>query len=195
MPIATKNIHWALASNLSVLPLEWASVSAVAQGKDVSVRWSTFTEENTDFFTVYKAVSNSSFVEIAELPAAGNSNDLRNYSIIDSDASRTNAYYKIKETDFNGDEFWSDVVYYKSQSKSYDLSAWFNVNNSMMQIILPKTSSSGMITIYDLTGRLLFEKNSMSEDLLVFPLNLPRNNIYLLRFLNEEGSYSTKFSM
>lgn len=195
LPIATKNIHWALASNLSVLPLEWASVSAVPQGKDVSVRWSTFTEENTDFFTVYKAIGNSSFVEIGQLPAAGNSIELRSYFLVDDNARATSAYYKIKETDFNGDEYWSDVVYYKSLSTSSDLSAWFNANNSMMQIILPKTSSSGIITIYDLTGRLLFEKNSMSEDLLLFHLNLPRNNIYLLRFLNEEGSYSTKFSM
>ena len=195
LPIATKNIHWALASNLSVLPLEWASVSAVAQGKDVSVRWSTFTEENTDFFTVYKAIGNSSFVEIGQLPAAGNSNELRSYSLVDEDANTTSAYYKIKETDFNGDEYWSDVVYYNAQSNSQELNAWFNVNNSTLQIIIPKTSSLGTISIYDTAGRLLFEKNSMSEDLLVFPLNLPRNNIYLLRFLNEEGSYSTKFSM
>ena len=194
VPNATKNPYWALASSLSVLPLEWASVSAVAQGKDVRVNWSTFTEKNTDFFTVYKS-SNAGFSEIGQVPASGNSNDLRNYFLVDENASATSAYYKIKETDINGDEYWSDIVYYKSLSTSSDLSAWFNVNNSMMQIILPKTSSSGIITIYDLTGRLLFEKNSTSEDLLVFPLNLPRNNIYLLRFLNEEGSYSTKFSM
>ena len=195
LPIATKNIHWALASYLSVLPLEWASISAIEQGKDVRVNWSTFTEKNTDFFKVYKAVSNSSFVEIGQLPAAGNSNELRNYSIIDNDASSTSAYYKIKETDFNGDEYWSDVAYYKSQDKNYELSAWYNETISMLQIILPKTSSSGVVTIYDMTGRLLFEKNAKNEDLFMLPLNLPRNNIYLLRFLSEEGSYSIKFSM
>ncbi|MBK9639595.1 MAG: T9SS type A sorting domain-containing protein [Bacteroidetes bacterium] len=192
VPLATRNIHWALAAGTSYLPLEWGSVMAEPSGKDVKIKWSTLSEKNTDFFTVFKSKNNSNFVELGSVAASGNSNEVRNYSLLDQDAFSTDAYYKVKETDFNGDQYWSEVVYYKSQKKKNEISAWFNVNNSSVQIILPELSS-GIISIYDLTGRLLFEKNIVNESSLLLPIDLPRNSVYLLRFLSEEGIYSTKF--
>ena len=149
-------------------------------------------EKNTDFFTVFKSINNSDFIEIGSVAASGNSNELKHYSLLDLDAYAENSYYRVKETDFNGDEFWSDVVYYKSQILKNELDAWFDATNSSLQIRLPELSS-GIISIYDLTGRLLFEKNTVNESSLLLPIDLPRNSIYLLRFLSEEGSYSTKF--
>ena len=192
VPLATRNIHWALAAGTSYLPLEWGSIAAEPSRKDVKIKWTTLSEKNTDFFTVFKSINNSDFIEIGSVAASGNSNELKHYSLLDLDAYAENSYYRVKETDFNGDEFWSDVVYYKSQILKNELDAWFDATNSSLQIRLPELSS-GIISIYDLTGRLLFEKNTVNESSLLLPIDLPRNSIYLLRFLSEEGSYSTKF--
>ncbi|MBK7966468.1 MAG: hypothetical protein IPK10_15100 [Bacteroidetes bacterium] len=111
VPLATRNIHWAFAAGTSYLPLEWGAISANAAGKDVNVKWTTFSEKNTDYFTVYKSVGNSNFVDIGTVTAAGNSNEVKQYALLDKNSSLTSAYYKVKETDLNGDEFWSDIVF------------------------------------------------------------------------------------
>lgn len=194
VPLATRNIHWALAAGTSFLPLEWGDLSAHASGKDVNVKWTTLSEKNTDFFTVYKSTGNSNFVDVGTVAAAGNSNEIKHYSFLDKNSSVTSAYYKIKETDLNGDEFWSDIVFYNAQNKKQELNAWFNTGNSSLELLIP-SESSGVISIYDISGRLLYELNTTQESQLSIPLHFPENNIYLVRFLNDEGSFTAKVAM
>ncbi|MBK7966469.1 MAG: T9SS type A sorting domain-containing protein [Bacteroidetes bacterium] len=75
-----------------------------------------------------------------------------------------------------------------------ELNAWYNINNSSLEILLP-SDSPGIISIYDVSGRLLFESNSLNESKVSIPLNFPEKNIYLIRFLSEEGSFTTKIAM
>jgi hypothetical protein len=194
VPLATRNMHWALAAGTSYLPLEWGEVSASPSGKDVNVKWTTLSEKNTDFFTVYKFNGSSNLVEVGTVTAAGNSNEIINYSLLDENAARTSAYYKVKETDFNGDEFWSDVVFYNAKNKTQELNAWFNTGNSSLELLIP-SATSGIISIFDVSGRLLFELNTTHESQLSLPLHFPKNNIYLVRFLSDDGSFTKKISM
>lgn len=194
VPLATRNIHWAIAAGSSYLPLEWGDVYASASGNDVRVKWSTLSEKNTDFFTVYKSVGNSNFVEVGTVAASGNSNDVRHYSLLDKNSGATSAYYKIKETDIDGEEFWSEIGFYNSLNKKQELNAWFNTYNSSLEILIP-TVTSGVISIYDLSGRLLYELNTENEGQISLPLQFPENNIYLVRFLSEQGSFTTKVVM
>jgi hypothetical protein len=194
VPLATRNMNWAISAGTSYLPLEWGDISASPSGKDVRVKWSTLSEKNTDFFTVYKSVGNSNFVEVGTVAASGNSNTLLHYSFLDENSASTSAYYRIKETDLNGDVYWSAIVFYNALTKKPELNAWFNTSNSSLEIINP-SATPGVISIYDVSGRLIYESNTRNENLISVPLNVPERNIYLIRFLNEEGSFTKKVSM
>lgn len=194
IPSASNNINWAVASLNAPLPLTWVSISASKDRENVLVKWATLSEKDCDFFTVYKSENNSYWLPLGTLPATGNSNTLKNYSFIDVYAASANAYYRVKETDVNGEEFWSDIAYYASSRNEQSLKAWYHPENSALQVLLP-THASGTLFIYDMMGRLLYQKQSSGESSLMWPVSLPLNTNYLIRFVDDQTDVSVKITL
>ena len=64
--------------------------------------WATATETNNNFFTIEKSVDGIYFKEIGKIKGAGNSTTKLNYSLRDEEIQNGVAYYKLKQTDYNG---------------------------------------------------------------------------------------------
>jgi hypothetical protein len=93
-----------------VLPIELLNFHALCNNDHtVTVLWSTSSETNNNYFTVYKSVDAKVWVEVGNISGAGNSNQIRNYSIIDNDYSGNIAYYQLKQTDYDGNASLSDI--------------------------------------------------------------------------------------
>lgn len=93
------------------LPIELLSFEAqeVNWGQ-VQLTWSTATETNNDFFTVERSQDLQVWERIGEVAGAGNSNTGLNYSLSDPAPAGGLNYYRLKQTDFNGDFSYSEVV-------------------------------------------------------------------------------------
>ncbi|MBI3500543.1 MAG: hypothetical protein HY063_02020 [Bacteroidetes bacterium] len=100
---------WVLSRASNFLPLEWLSLSTGCDRADVIIKWSTATEQNSDFFTVEKSSDGNNFTAIAAVPASGNSSTVKNYSAVDRDAYGTN-FYRVRETDHDGTFSLSETV-------------------------------------------------------------------------------------
>jgi hypothetical protein len=94
----------------TVLPIELISFSAKKLKNDVLVSWKTASEINNDYFTVERSFDGQHFTPIARIDGAGNSTHTIDYKIEDKDYVNGVNYYKLIQTDYNGDETVSDIV-------------------------------------------------------------------------------------
>ena len=102
---------WTLVDNSKPLPVEFLDLSANCERGDVTVKWSTATEQNSDYFTVERSFDGTNFSAIGNnIQAAGNSSTVQNYSFVDNDAYSGTSFYRIRETDFNGTYIFSANV-------------------------------------------------------------------------------------
>lgn len=99
------------ASALNPLPIELLSFEAGFNNsnKGVDLKWETSSEKNSDYFTIEQSINGNEWVEISKLKAAGNSISVIIYKSFDPDPNNGINYYRLKETDFNGNYFYSDI--------------------------------------------------------------------------------------
>ena len=74
------------------------------------VSWSTISEKNNNYFTIEKTTDGKEFHEIGRIEGAGNSNSLNNYTISDLNVKKVINYYRLVQTDFDGNRTFSKMI-------------------------------------------------------------------------------------
>ena len=74
------------------------------------MKWSTESEHNNDFFTIEKTIDGHTFEDIGYIEGSGNSTTLNNYSFIDNNIVNDINYYRIIQTDYDGNSTYSDLI-------------------------------------------------------------------------------------
>jgi len=95
------------------LPVELINFDATYNGKSVDVKWSTASETNNDYFTVLRTTDGMNYSSIGTLQSlapGGNSISALLYSLNDATAKIGTNYYRLKQTDLNGDYNYSAIV-------------------------------------------------------------------------------------
>jgi len=87
-----------------VLPIKLGYFDATfnTTTKTVDLNWLTETEINNEFFTIEKSKDGVTFEVVGTLKGAGNSNEARSYSTKDFYPFYGTSYYRLKQTDFDG---------------------------------------------------------------------------------------------
>lgn len=91
------------------LPISLISFEAFVQNAAVQLKWKTASEKNNDYFTVERSTDGSSFAEIATINGQGNSFVSVEYEAIDSKPQNGINYYRLKQTDYNGQYAYSNI--------------------------------------------------------------------------------------
>jgi hypothetical protein len=99
-----------LGSESSPLPVEWLSFEGYCHGGFVNLEWETASEINNDFFIVERSADGENFKPIGTVEGNGNTNQIHAYSFFDT-KPLGQAYYRLKQVDFNGDYDYSETVY------------------------------------------------------------------------------------
>ena len=94
------------------LPVELLSFTADRMAdQTVNVNWVTATEQNNDYFTVERSEDGNLWEWVGELPGAANSNVKIEYQLQDPKPMAGFSYYRLKQTDFNGEfEYFGPVA-------------------------------------------------------------------------------------
>ncbi|MFI5151378.1 MAG: BNR-repeat neuraminidase N-terminal domain-containing protein [Bacteroidia bacterium] len=92
------------------LPVHFETVGAHCTDRAAEVQWTTMTETNNNLFTIERASDNLLFKAIGTVPGAGNSSTARQYSWQDENPLSETAYYRIRQTDFNGTSTVSKII-------------------------------------------------------------------------------------
>jgi len=72
--------------------------------------WRTASEINNDYFTIERSVDGVNFEIIDIINGAGNSNNILHYETIDSNPLEGVSYYRLKQTDYDGQFEYSSIV-------------------------------------------------------------------------------------
>ncbi len=88
----------------SALPVSLTEFTAeINKNNTVTLDWKTASEKDNDYFTIERTKDGKNFTELGRVDGAGNSNVMRKYSFTDDQPLVGTSYYRLKQTDYNGD--------------------------------------------------------------------------------------------
>lgn len=99
-----------IANRLQALPLKWGNIQAFRTQQSITVSWQTKQEVNIKSFTVERSHDGISWQAVTTNIPAKNSAQGGLYKSVDQQHQPMQVYYRIKQTDFNGQHSFSNVV-------------------------------------------------------------------------------------
>ncbi|HEX9251950.1 MAG TPA: 5'-nucleotidase C-terminal domain-containing protein, partial [Ignavibacteriaceae bacterium] len=110
--ILTPSTNGRVSNVTSPVPVELTSFSANIVDNFVNLRWVTATEINNHGFEIERSLNKSIWTIIGFKEGKGTTTETQQYSYSDniSEISSSKLYYRLKQTDFNGNFEYSDIV-------------------------------------------------------------------------------------
>lgn len=106
--------------NGGLLPIVLDYFKATATKSNfVLLEWGTFSEQNNDFFTLERSIDGKTFQIITTIEGAGSSNKKRSYSFEDTTPVEGMNYYRLKQTDFNGEFEYFKIIAANLNNQNY----------------------------------------------------------------------------
>ncbi len=90
-------------SGVSTLPVELVSFSANPNNKTVELKWATASENQNDYFGIERSEDGNEFVEISRIDGNGTTRQWHDYQFTDMHPFAGTSYYRLRQTDSNGD--------------------------------------------------------------------------------------------
>lgn len=120
---------WTVSINDAVvLPIELISFDVANEDGVNLAKWSTASETNNDYFTLERSVDGKYFDIITTIEGAGNSSELIEYRFDDKDFESKINYYRLVQTDFNGNIKHSDIVSVDNRITNKEISKMINIH-------------------------------------------------------------------
>ncbi|HSY77415.1 MAG TPA: T9SS type A sorting domain-containing protein, partial [Bacteroidia bacterium] len=191
---------WVLGLFASPLPIKLLDFTAVYNSDQniVNLNWITESEKNNKSFTVERSIDGVTYAEIATVAGAGNSTETLNYSSIDLKPVTGIDYYRLKQSDFDGNNTYSDVVPV-TISASQSVTVFPNPVKSNLSVnYASKSAGAIVLKVEDLgTGRELntysFNAEEGNNTFSIDASNYAAG-LYMLQITGADGStYNDKF--
>jgi hypothetical protein len=171
------------------LPIELIDFSLKQAGMSVQINWETGSELNNDYFTVEKSINGSSWSQIAKVKGAGTTNSANEYNAFDDKPYTGISYYRIKQTDVNGDSKYTKVE--KVEFKGTE-SILVYPQPAKDKLTLVWDGFDGNITWMDFSGQIVNVSTQKSENgSFVADVSQLQRGIYFIR-LSDGKSVITK---
>lgn len=130
--------------------------TAAQHTEGIILNWQTRQETNNDYFTAERSATAdaTSYTTIARIESHGNSSAVQHYSFTDQFPLAGDNYYRLKQTNADGNYSYSATVYIRYTGKS-GITIFPNPATDLLTIQGLKASGKNTVSIYDLHGRLL----------------------------------------
>lgn len=118
----------------ALLPIELTSFSATATNNGFAFNWVTASEVENDYFTLEYSINGVDFNEIDYVHGAGTTSETSEYTYRWDEAPEFDVvYFRLKQTDYNGEYSYSDVIA-ASRKKSSGANGTFRYGPLNLQI-------------------------------------------------------------
>jgi len=166
------------------LPIELISFNAtVTENNLVKLDWNTASEINNDYFTVQRSKNAIMWENLITIDGAGNSSTLLNYETTDFNPYSDVSYYLLKQTDFDGEFSYSNIVSVDIQnSATNQIEIYPNPTENQITIV-GNSNELEIINVYnilreDITYQVTVEKNKQK---IVLDLSELSSGIYYIK--------------
>jgi len=182
-----------LGSKVSPLPVELVDFNVkTLNTSSVDVLWVTSSEINNDYFTIEKSKDLHNWEAVSFVDGAGNSNKTINYSYIDNYPFEGVNYYRLKQTDFDGNYKYEDIKYVVFNSEVINLKLY--PNPASEYVIVENTEPITSYQVIDNVGNVCVGNNSIntSNKIKINIQNLS-SGLYNLKIFINNAEYSKTF--
>lgn len=188
-------------TGVNPLPIELLSFTANFNSSNrVDLKWSTASETNNDFFTIERSQDGIFFNEIAVVDGAGNSTCTKNYSTIDNKPLEGVSYYRLKQTDYNGEFTYSSIVSVEKNQTGFEIlnTQFIESQNQLAVYFNCDNNCTISIELFDLTGKKIYSstENTLGENSeILIPINSISKGVYFIKAFNGEQLISKKIKL
>ncbi|UPT66238.1 MAG: T9SS type A sorting domain-containing protein [Sphingobacteriales bacterium JAD_PAG50586_3] len=150
-------LHDGTSGSNSPLPITLVEFKGNCNTDNVTINWTTASEANNDYFEVERSVDGTNYSTIAIVDGAGNNNTTVNYSYTDFSPNATGAYYRLRQTDFNGQFETFDAKYIRcANSPVNTVGLYPNPTDNLVNVTINLHSADyGSILVYNSVGQLI----------------------------------------
>ncbi len=137
-----------------LLPLIFLSFDAAHKQNKVFINWSTANEINNDHFTLERSSNNKDFSMLANINGKGDGSN--KYSFVDYSPLTGVSFYRLKQTDKDGNFTYSSIATVNNQQSGTDIHLTASMSpNPTKDYINITTNKTGNfdISIYDAIGK------------------------------------------
>jgi len=190
------NIKKVSGSYVNPLPIVLSKLTAKSNPNSTTIYWTTESETNNDYFTIYRSDDGETYEPIGTINGAGDSEQTINYSFTDYYPTENVQYYKLKQTDYDGKSETSKAIAVKRNAKAEacDVKVFPNpYQNNGMTIDLGSIASDIHIVIMTLNGSIA-EKFEIAETTKIVRIN-PQlaAGAYVINIIADGITYCDKF--
>jgi hypothetical protein len=152
---------------IGVLPLQWGDFKAQKQDNKALLTWTTFQEQNTANFEVQHSTNSQQWTAVGSLPAAGNSNSVRNYRFVHEGPFKNSIqhHYRIFQRDLDGKFSYSKIVSITFNESGSDVMIYPNPVREIITIFLAESQQVRLLNMAGTIvwkGRLAAGRNQLS---------------------------------
>ncbi len=168
----------------STLPVEFTQFTGKKVGnRTAQLSWTTASEKGNLGFEIERNTEGSNFETIGFVKSQGEATNPTNYTFSDNNFIKT-AYYRLKQTDLNGQTTYSKIITIENTAKNDVISVFPNPirSGSLLNIQLADNSVSETIKveIYNLNGQLIQQQSGIT------PLQTDnwKSGVYFVKIVN-----------
>ncbi|MFT4679777.1 MAG: hypothetical protein ACJAV7_001377 [Flavobacteriales bacterium] len=175
---------------LSMLPIELLNFDAIELvNKSVLLEWQTASETNNDYFTIERSKDAFEWEGLTNIEGAGNSTTWRSYSSHDSEPHFGESYYRLKQTDFDGQFSYSDITHIELSGMEDTRVAIFPNPTTNVISIKGDEYEIDEISIFnslgeDVTPVAAIERQELDKETVVIVLSELTKGLYLVKTRN-----------
>ena len=167
-----------------ILPVKYTLFAAKSTGKMSLLQWTVAEQINVKHYAIERSVDGLVWSSLGLVNAINNFE----YAYIDENPNDGVNYYRIKAVDFNGLFNISETRQLSFRSIKAAISIVPNPTKNDTKIYLPKNFDAKSVKIYDVQGKLIFEKTiEIFSKLIRLNTSDFKQGIYLVNVLNKEG--------
>jgi len=183
--------YFSFVSVIDILGVTLIDFTVKLDNNQVLVEWKTASEVNNDFFTVQRSENIKDWTTIDTVDGAGSSSITLEYSTVDSfPVRKSDAYYRIKQTDFDGSFTYSLIKSVRMNDESDNVFIYPNPANNYFNII--GVDENFTVELYSITGDLLATFNNQNT----IDIEHLINGVYYLKIITSNGiTNQTKLSV
>lgn len=176
-------------SGINPLPIELSSFTVTKDADQALLKWITETETNNAYFTIEQSVDAVHFHEKGKITGAGTVHQKQIYDFIDSNPSDGLNYYRLSQTDFDGNQIFFPIksIYFEPKG---GLTIFPNPNTGAFSI-QRKSDNYVLLKLVDAFGKIQWEESTNEKLIRVESTRLAKG-IYFLNVDDGRSSFSEK---
>ncbi len=179
------------------LPITLLYFSAAPVNNTVDLNWATETEVNNSYFTIDKSKDGINFNFLKQIPSEafnGNSNIKLNYKTYDMNPYDGINYYRLTQTDRNGNSHYANITQVNFSNKSF-VSVFPNPASNTVYVNVSADYDNASLKLMDALGREVLAQNINSSNVNSINTSALTSGMYLMIIDNGNGLSKTKITI